>query len=682
MIENTFDNSIFFPFTDPFIQVKYNYNINELEYLLKLCFFIGNPIYITGANLWQSKLSIELFNRARILFDLKEEKCLGSIKLSTRNLDKVTNVFSEYFNQRLYEKEHYITLPGNLQLLDYQIPQTYLVAEQLDNIAKPFMRIGGNVTKVLAKNIQAYFKNNRIIASKVNEDILKNDISRATIAHNIITSPYSNEAKEKFIMESNREYYIANAVSNECLLIYPETKKKIILYDLNRNLQYNVINLFNSIGLNINKINSISYDALYILEKSRLLNKFRKYILNDYLDSTKIINNVKILKIMTEVINKLCTDNYYLKRLKDTTQEIYFEKDILNEKIIFYYNLHFNLINGAEDNMKDVNISDLTNECINKFSLSELKDIANEVCGNYELFPHSTISELARELCSDCKRKNTIDKLLSACMKKNINFNLYTEDLFLKNSITDWKASDEKGKKYTIGEYREIVNRSYKFHSINFIEMGLQMKKRVCLLEINCEDEPQYKATGFLINDEYIITNKHVIPYPESVINSSALFDYEESASSKKFKCNLDHKNTYISEQYDIAITKILKTENSEYFLDLPKFEIGDPKENDCIPIIQHADGMPKQICIGYNSLKYADDEILQYVTSTLPGSSGAPIFNSEWKVIGIHSKGGEIEPKSNDLLYRNEGISIKCIKNFLDDCGIKINKDELNLSR
>ena len=267
--------------------------------------------------------------------------------------------------------------------------------------------------------------------------------------------------------------------------------------------------------------------------------------------------------------------------------------------------------------MNDINISDLTNECIKKFSLSELKDIAIEVFGDYEIFPYNTKNDLARELCLDCKRKNKIDNLISACVEKNINFNLYTDDFFYKNFITDWKASNEKGKKYTIGEYREIINRSYKFHSISFIEMSLQMKKRVCLLEINCEGEPQHKATGFLINDEYIITNKHVIPYPESVIDSSALFDYEESASSKKFKCDLDHKNTYISEKYDIAITKILKTENSEYFLDLPKFEIGEPKENDCIPIIQHANGMPKQICIGYNSLKYADDDIGQYVTST-----------------------------------------------------------------
>ncbi|MDU1603148.1 MAG: serine protease [Clostridium sp.] len=669
MIDNNLQKPIFFPFTDPFIQVIYNYNINNLEYLLKLCFFIGKPIYITAANLWQSKLSIELFNRARILFDLREEKCLGAIKLSTRNFENIDNVFSEYFNKRLNEREHFVNLPGELQLLDYQVPQTYLIAQQLDSIAKPFMRIGGDVTKVLSKNIQIYFNSNKIISSKLNEYIQNHDISRATIAHNIINSPYSGKVQEKLIMESNKQYYIANAIANQCTLVYPETRNNIILYNLSKDVNLNIIKVFNSIGLSYEKISDISYDALYVLEKCGVLDKFREYVLVNYTNvNKKITNNFNVIYFIMRFINRICSDRHYLKKLKESTQKISFEKDIFSEKTIFYCNLHHNLTHGVEKNMEEIKIPELIKECVDKFSLNDLKNICIEVIGDYEIFAHSNKIELARELCMECKRKNKCEELITTCIRTNSTFNLYSEDLFLKNSILDWKSSEENGKKLTLGRYEEIINRSYKFHSISFLETGLKMKKRICLLEIKEGDEGYCKATGFLINNEYIITNKHVIPYVEIMRDSVAWFDYEDTEKSNKFKCTLDYNNTYISDKYDIAITKLLKIDNKNYFDDLPDVNLGEAKLNDCIPIIQHANAMPKQICIGYNSLKYADNEILQYITNTLPGSSGAAIFDSNWNLIGIHSRGGELEPRSNDMLYRNEGISISCIKKFLEE--------------
>lgn len=678
MKTNDLKNAIFFPFTDPFIQVTYNYNINDLEYLLKLCLFVGNPIYITSANLWQSTLSMELFNKSKILFDLKEEKSIGLIKLSTRQFNDFDNVFSQYFKTRLSENGHFINLPGELQLLDFQIPQTYSIAKQLDNIAKPFMRSGGDVTKVLSENIQNYFKANKIISNKLNEYVIENEISRATIAYNVINSPYDSKIQEKLIVESNRQYYIANAISNKCGLVYPEYRNRVFLYNLGyeTNVNLDIIKLFNSIGLTYNKISNISYDALYVFEKCGILNKFREYVMNYINDNRNIILNSTsghILYSIMMVINKVCSDKQYLTKLKESTYNISFEKDILCEKTIFYCNLHYQLINGGKETMDEIKIPELIKECISKFSLDELKNICIEVMGDYEIFSCSNKVELARELCMACKRKNKVGELISACININSTFNLYPEDLFIKNSIIDWKESKETGEKLTIGKYREIINRSHKFHSIPFLEKGMDMKKRICLLEVKELDEIYCKATGFLINDEYIVTNRHVIPYKEIMKDSLAWFDFEDTIKSKKFKCTLDYKNTYISDKYDIAITKLLKIDNEEYFKKLPSVVVGKPKLNDCIPIIQHANAMAKQICIGYNSLKYADDKILQYLTNTLPGSSGAAIFDSNWNFIGIHSKGGEIEPRSNDMSYRNEGINIACIKDFLDECGIEI---------
>jgi V8-like Glu-specific endopeptidase len=56
------------------------------------------------------------------------------------------------------------------------------------------------------------------------------------------------------------------------------------------------------------------------------------------------------------------------------------------------------------------------------------------------------------------------------------------------------------------------------------------------------------------------------------------------------------------------------------------------------------------------------------YPAPTEGGSSGSPVFNSsQWKVIGLHHKGGGIGmPRLNgkDGTYgANEGISVHCIR-------------------
>jgi V8-like Glu-specific endopeptidase len=61
--------------------------------------------------------------------------------------------------------------------------------------------------------------------------------------------------------------------------------------------------------------------------------------------------------------------------------------------------------------------------------------------------------------------------------------------------------------------------------------------------------------------------------------------------------------------------------------------------------------------------VEYIGGNVLQYVTSTNPGSSGSPVFNDEWQVVGLHHAGGQIpEPTTGRTYGRNEGILIQRI--------------------
>ncbi len=55
----------------------------------------------------------------------------------------------------------------------------------------------------------------------------------------------------------------------------------------------------------------------------------------------------------------------------------------------------------------------------------------------------------------------------------------------------------------------------------------------------------------------------------------------------------------------------------------------------------------------------------VQYLTDTLPGSSGSPVFDTDWNLIALHHSGGWLtEPNAatKSTYYRNEGIAIDSI--------------------
>ena len=92
--------------------------------------------------------------------------------------------------------------------------------------------------------------------------------------------------------------------------------------------------------------------------------------------------------------------------------------------------------------------------------------------------------------------------------------------------------------------------------------------------------------------------------------------------------------------------------------------------KNDFVNIIQHPGGEFKQISIYHNIVTNTNDRVVQYLTDTLKGSSGSPVFNSDWDVIALHHSGGGSRPGEPALpagfKSRNEGIYINRIVDFV----------------
>jgi V8-like Glu-specific endopeptidase len=181
----------------------------------------------------------------------------------------------------------------------------------------------------------------------------------------------------------------------------------------------------------------------------------------------------------------------------------------------------------------------------------------------------------------------------------------------------------------------------------------------------------RWSGTGFMVTPKLAMTNNHVISDVNQLSGVVMRFNYQQDLLGR----DQETKN------YAAAPHGVFCTNKA---LDYTIFEVqGDPGKNDAwaslalrprdlipgerINIIQHPGGQPKQISIQNNMVEYIGGDVLQYVTSTLPGSSGSPIFNDRWQVVGLHHAGGLIaEPTTGRFFNRNEGILMdKILKNL-----------------
>lgn len=81
------------------------------------------------------------------------------------------------------------------------------------------------------------------------------------------------------------------------------------------------------------------------------------------------------------------------------------------------------------------------------------------------------------------------------------------------------------------------------------------------------------------------------------------------------------------------------------------------------VRVIGHPSG--RGLSLSVNTLLDHEKPRMHYRTATEGGSSGSPVFNQDWKLIGIHHRGGEQMPKLNGqsgTYQANEGIWIGAI--------------------
>ncbi len=68
------------------------------------------------------------------------------------------------------------------------------------------------------------------------------------------------------------------------------------------------------------------------------------------------------------------------------------------------------------------------------------------------------------------------------------------------------------------------------------------------------------------------------------------------------------------------------------------------------------------EVSLRCNEVIEIEPQRIYYLADTEDGSSGAPVFNDNWRVVALHRSGGEIDASGRLLRKANAGIPIGLI--------------------
>jgi endonuclease G len=174
---------------------------------------------------------------------------------------------------------------------------------------------------------------------------------------------------------------------------------------------------------------------------------------------------------------------------------------------------------------------------------------------------------------------------------------------------------------------------------------------------------PQGVATGFLIPGNLLLTNFHVFQNRSDANGYGANFNYyeDERGLNAGSYFELDPHSFFISDKdFDFAIVAVkTKGLGGESLAGLGQIRLieatGKILTGAALNIVQHPNGGPRQFAFTNNRLlDILGTGFLHYETDTDKGSSGSPVCNIDWELVGLHHCGVPKVENGNIMTVNN----------------------------
>ncbi|MFN2138277.1 MAG: trypsin-like peptidase domain-containing protein [Candidatus Promineifilaceae bacterium] len=236
-------------------------------------------------------------------------------------------------------------------------------------------------------------------------------------------------------------------------------------------------------------------------------------------------------------------------------------------------------------------------------------------------------------------------------------------DPLATRGLGEWRGHESQA------DVQEKVIGENTLRDIRVLELALDASRAVVRIS------GEKTGSGFLVGPGLVMTNNHVVGSEPAAQQSMITFNYQldrqlQPAQSHTTRA-LPGGFFYTNPDLDFTLFEIEEAPDEAQPLLLARQRL---RRDERVNIIQHPGGHYKKVSMQNNFVAFADARDIQYLTTTEPGSSGSPVFNNDFLVVGIHHSGGNLlEPGTNRRYLRNAGSSMMAV---LDD--LRVNAPEM----
>ncbi len=196
--------------------------------------------------------------------------------------------------------------------------------------------------------------------------------------------------------------------------------------------------------------------------------------------------------------------------------------------------------------------------------------------------------------------------------------------------------------------------------NIAWLEQGVAVSRAVCKV-----GSAFNAGTGFVIAGGLLVTNNHVLPTKEAARGAVAIFNFQDGLDGTPKPTTVYRllADSFVTDAaLDCSIVRIGDAVAGE-----PVAKWGTiglelttlPQPDDPVSIIQHPLGAPKRIGMLKSVVAKRDAPYFFYTTDTREGSSGSPVLDIRWRVVGLHRAAGE---QANGAYVSNQGVLMQAI--------------------
>jgi len=184
------------------------------------------------------------------------------------------------------------------------------------------------------------------------------------------------------------------------------------------------------------------------------------------------------------------------------------------------------------------------------------------------------------------------------------------------------------------------------FLDIGFLQDAIRNARAVCLVGVGATGQ---SGTGVLIGKRFVLTNHHVLVPQGSGIAANT------HAASVKLRFGVFSSGGLVSEislapndpvpvfsateDLDFVLMRVADDFDTKVPAQAAKLNRSPPSLRSSLSILQHPYGGSMQLAPSNDAVVFTDPArgIVQYVTRTASGSSGAPCFDPTWGLVAIH---------------------------------------------